>query len=118
MERGETLLFSILAEDDTFLGSVEIHGVDGDCPELGIWVKEPEQNKGYAYRALGEALRYARKHCGNVAFYYEADVRNMGSLRLLDKFADEYEIIPYEPEKVTTDSGKELELRGYELRVK
>ena len=42
----------------------------------------------------------------------------MGSLRLLDKFADEYEIIPYEPEKVTTDSGKELELRGYELRVK
>ena len=92
------------------------------CPsingELGIWVKEPEQNKGYAYRALGEALRYARKHCGNVAFYYEADVRNMGSLRLLDKFADEYEIIPYEPEKVTTDSGKELELRGYELRVK
>ena len=92
--------------------------MDGDCPELGIWVKEPEQNKGYAYRALSEALRYARKHYGNVAFYYEADVRNMGSLRLLDKFADEYEIIPYEPEKVTTDSGKELELRGYELRVK
>ena len=118
MERGETLLFSILSGDDRFLGSVEIHGVDGDCPELGIWVKEPEQNKGYAYRALGEALRYARKHYGNVAFYYEADVRNMGSLRLLDKFADEYEIIPYEPEKVTTDSGKELELRGYELRVK
>ena len=118
MERGETLLFSILAEDDTFLGSVEIHGVDGDCPELGVWVKEPEQNKGYAYKALGDALRYARKHYGNVAFYYEADIRNTGSLRLLDKFADEYSIIPYQAEKVTTDSGKELELQGFELRVK
>ena len=118
MERGETLLFSILAEDDTFLGSVEIHGVDGDCPELGVWVKEPEQNKGYAYKALGDALRYARKHYGNVAFYYEADIRNTGSRRLLDKFADEYTIIPYEAEKVTTDSGKELELQGFELRVK
>ena len=118
MERGETLLFSILSEDDAFLGSVEIHGVDGDCPELGIWVKEPEQNKGYAYLALGEALRYTRKHYGNIAFYYEADVRNTGSIRLLNKFANEYEIIPYEPEKLTTDSGKKLELQGYELRVK
>ena len=32
--------------------------------------------------------------------------------------AEEYEIIPYEAEKVTTDSGKELELQGFELRVK
>ena len=118
MERGETLLFSILSGDNRFLGSVEIHGVDGDCPELGVWVKEPEQNRGVAYQALGEALRYARKHYGNVAFYYEADIRNTGSLRLLDKFAEEYEIIPYEAEKVTTDSGKELELQGFELRVK
>lgn len=36
MSREETLLFSILSKSDDFLGSVEIHGLIGDCPELGI----------------------------------------------------------------------------------
>ena len=118
MDRGETLLYSILSEDGTFLGSAEIHGLDGDCPEVGVWIREPEQNKGYAYTALKAAMETAREKTGCTCFFYEADVRNTGSMKLLRKFSDAYDIIDQGVEKLTTDSGKELELQAFELRVK
>lgn len=43
MDRDETLLFSILSKNDDFLGSVEIHGLTEDFPELGIWIVESAQ---------------------------------------------------------------------------
>lgn len=47
METGESLYYSILNNDGEFIGSVEVHGVSGECPEIGIWLIEQEQKKGY-----------------------------------------------------------------------
>ncbi len=118
MQRGETLFFSILSKKGNFLGSVEMHGLSGDCPELGVWIIESEQKKGYAYEALSAILNYARSNYHKTGFYYEADIRNIGSLKLLQKFEDKYEIIKQELEEAVTDSGKELKLQGYVLKVK
>lgn len=118
MEREETLLFSILSKNVVFLGSAEIHGLNGDCPELGIWIKAHEQKKGYAYEALKAVFDYIRLKFHKTAFFYEADVRNTSSLKLLRKFAAQYIIKEQEIEKVTTDSGKELELQGFILEAK
>ena len=118
MDREETLLFSILSKNDEFLGSVEIHGLIGDCPELGIWIIESEQNKGYAYEALNSLLDYVRSKYNKAEFYYEADIRNTGSIKLLHKFDEKFEIIEQGLERLTTDSGKNLELQGYILRAK
>ncbi len=51
------------------------------------------------------------------SFLDEADVRNIGSMKLLRKFADDYEFIDQGIEKTTTDSGKELELQGFVLKA-
>lgn len=118
MEREETLIFSILSKDETFLGSVEVHGLSSDCPELGVWIITSEQGKGYAYEALSAVLDYTRMRYGKTVFYYEADVRNTGSMKLLHKFEDNYEIIEQGIEKLTTDTGKELELQGFILQIK
>ena len=118
MQRGETLLYSIISNEGTFLGSVEMHGLSGDCPELGVWIIESKQRKGYAYDALSAILNYARSYYHKTGFYYEADIRNIGSMRLLQKFEDKYEIIKQELEETTTDSGKELKLQGYVLKAK
>ena len=117
MEREETLLFSILSKNDEFLGSVEVHGLAGECPELGVWIIESEQNKGYAYEALNEVLNYVSAKYGKDSFFYEADIRNIASTKLLHKFDDRYEIIEQGFEKSATDSGKVLELQGYLLRL-
>lgn len=118
MEREETLIFSILSKNETFLGSIEVHGLSGDCPELGVWIITSEQGKGYAYEALSAVLDYTHTRYGKTVFYYETDVRNTGSMKLLHKFEDNYEIIEQGFEKVTTDTGKELELQGFILQIK
>ena len=117
MGREETLLYSILSKSDDFFGSVEIHGLTEDCPELGIWIIESEQNKGYAYEALNAVLDYVCSKYDKAEFYYEADIRNTGSIKLLRKFAEKYEIIEQGFEKLTTASGKDLKLQGYILKA-
>ena len=117
-EHGETILLSVISEDGKFVGSSEIHGLSGVCPEVGVWIKTSEWNKGYAYEALKAALDLARDKYGKTEFFYEADIRNIGSAKLLRKFKNDYEIIDQGIEKMTTDSGKELELLGFVLKAK
>ena len=108
------LFFLVLSKNGDFLGSVEIHGLDGECPELGIWITTSEQNTGCAY----EALDYTSAQFGKYNFFYEADVRNEASVRLPYKLKSEYEITDLEPESMITDSGKELNLQGHIINVK
>ncbi len=117
-DHGETILLSAVSEDGKFVGSSEIHGLSEECPEVGVWIRTSEWNKGYAYEALKAALDLARDKYGKTEFFYEADVRNIGSMKLLRKFEDDYEIIDQGIEKVTTDSGKELQLQGFVLKGK
>lgn len=118
MGRDETLFLSVLSDTDEFLGSVEVHGLDEDCPELGVWIKKSEWGKGYAYQALKAALDIAKSKYGKNEFFYEADTRNVGSRKLLDKFKGEYDIEAQAAEALTTDSGKELKLQGFILTLK
>ncbi len=118
MEDGETLFYSVLSDDDRFIGSVEMHGVSRECPELGVWIIESERKKGYAYAALKELLTYAVRTYDKKAFYYEADIRNEGSNKLLEKLGADYEIIKQGLDETVTDSGKELKLQGYVLEAK
>ena len=118
MNREETLLFAIVDTGDKFVGSVEMHGLSEDCPELGVWIVESEQGKGYAYEALKYILDYAHRKYGKTEFFYEADVRNTGSNKLLSKFADSYVIETLDIEELVTDSSKELKLKGSRLTRK
>lgn len=116
MDREETLFFSLLSKNDEFLGSIEIHGLVEACPELGIWIIKSRQNQGYAYEALNAVLDYVSAKYHKTKFFYEADIRNTGSTKLLRKLGGKYEIIEQGFERLTTDSGKELELQGYLLQ--
>lgn len=118
MVHEETLLFSLLSKNDTFIGSVEVHGLIEDCPELGIWIIESEQNKGYAYEALNAVLDYVHSKYNKTKFFYEADIRNKYSTKLLYRFDEKYEIIERGFERLTTDSGKELKMKSYILKAK
>ncbi|WP_051151074.1 GNAT family N-acetyltransferase [Butyrivibrio sp. VCB2006] len=118
MEKEEMLIFSIVDENEKFVGSVEMHGLTEECPELGVWIVEAEQGKGYAFDALNFILDYAHEKYGKSQFFYEADIRNAGSNKLLEKLSSDYDIEEFEVEDLVTDSGKELKLKGNELRRK
>ena len=116
MNTGESLFCSILIEDRRFIGGVEVHGLDGECPELGIWIVPSEQNKGYAHEVLDAVLEYVVENNDKKEFFYEADVRNSASTKLLHKFMGKYDIADEDVERLITDSGKELEMQAHILR--
>ncbi len=118
MEKEETLVFAIVDADERFVGSTEMHGLSGNSPELGVWIVESEQGKGYAFDALNFMLDYAHREYGKTKFFYEADVRNAGSNKLLNKLSEDYVITDFDAEELVTDTGKELNLQGHELKRK
>ena len=63
-------------------------------------------------------LDYSHEKYGKRQFFYEADIRNAGSNKLLAKLSDDYDIEELEVEELVTDSGKELKLRGNILKRK
>lgn len=54
MVQEETLLFSILSKNDEFPRSVEVHGLTGECPELGVWIIEGKQQNFSNQRHIPE----------------------------------------------------------------
>ena len=63
-----------------------------ECPELGIWLLECAQGNGYAKEALTMTLQHAQEAFGKTRFFYEADTRNEGSQKLLQKMKEGYDI--------------------------
>ena len=111
MEQGEMLELVILAKDGEFLGSMEVFGLSGEAPEIGLWLKRSAHGAGYGYEALSGLLA-GLNETGKYQYYiYEADVRNAPSIRLIEKFHVEKGGC----EDVTTGSGKKLTLQTYHV---
>lgn len=111
MERGEMLELVILAKDGRFLGSMEVFGLKGATPEIGLWIKSSAHGAGYGYEALRGLLDHLNAAKTYEYYIYEADVKNIPSIRLVAKFHAEKEGC----EDITTESGKELTLQTYHV---
>ncbi len=86
MEQDEMLFLSIITKDNLFVGSIEVHGLKEEQPELGVWIKREFQQRGYAYEALSNVIKQVNDDYKKEWYIYEADIRNTGSLRLVEKF--------------------------------
>lgn len=42
MAKEETLIFAVVDDKERFVGSVEMHGLSEDCPELEVWITDNE----------------------------------------------------------------------------
>lgn len=114
MDQGEMLFLAILDKNGRFAGSVEVHGLPEEYPELGIWLKKDLQGKGYAYEALNSVLRYLNQTYQKEWYVYEADIRNKSSIGLVAKFSYCKEGL----DEFMTESGKELKLQRYRINTK
>ena len=111
MKEGKMLELVILDRGGEFLGCIDVFGIQGETPEVGIWLKQSAHGLGYGYEALG-AVVDERNRTGKYQYYiYELDVRNTSSVHLVEKF-------PFEKgdyEEITTDSGKTLHSQVYHI---
>lgn len=111
--RGEMLFLALLDSNATFIGSLEVHGLMEETPELGIWIAKEEQGKGYAYEVLACVLANLKQTKPDTWYVYEADLRNEPSMKLVSKFKFQKKEI----DEFTTESGKELKLQQYFVQL-
>lgn len=114
MNQGEMLFLSVFTKDHLFVGGVEVHGLKETQPELGVWIKTEFQQKGYAYEALSAVLKRVDDHFQKKWYVYEADIRNESSIKLVEKFYYCKEGL----EEFTTETGKELKLQKFLIKLK
>ena len=112
MEQNEMLFLSILTPDGGFVGGAEVHGLQEEYPELGIWIKKQSQQKGYAYEALTSVLKFSDDNYHKDWYVYEADIRNIGSMKLVEKFENRKKEI----DEFETETGKSLVLQRFLIR--
>lgn len=111
MEKGNMLELVILTPSGEFIGSMEAFGIREENPEVGLWLKSSAQGNGYGYEALKALLTYLSAHGAYQHYVYEVDVRNLPSIRLVEKFDFEKGGC----EDIVTESGKELRLQTYHI---
>lgn len=114
MAQGEMLFLSIFTKDNQFIGSIEVHGLKEEQPELGLWIKKEFQQKGYAYEALSNVIEKVNNDYGKEWYIYEADIRNIGSIRLAERFVYCKEGV----DEFTAETGKELKLQRFIIKLK
>lgn len=114
MNQGEMLFLTIFTKNNQFVGSIEVHGLKENQPELGLWIKREVQQRGYAYEALSNVIKKVNDDYKKEWYIYEADIRNTGSIKIVEKFTYRKDGI----DEFTTETGKKLKLQRYIIKLK
>lgn len=111
MSRGEELAMVVLTNASEFIGYIAIHQLNTRTPELGIWLRETAQGKGYGFEALSLLIQWANETLTFDYLKYPVAKENTASRALIEKLGGE---IATEYQK-TSESGKILD--EFEYRI-
>jgi RimJ/RimL family protein N-acetyltransferase len=85
MANGTDLHFVIRLKDGgEFLGRAGLHGIGNAEPELGIWLKEAAQSRGYGSEAMAALVGWAVSRFAIVNFSWPVAEENTRSRRLAE----------------------------------
>jgi ribosomal-protein-alanine N-acetyltransferase len=112
MANGEEFSAAILLkETGEYIGGGGLHHINGETPELGIWIKKGAHGHGYGREAVGALARWAFENLSVRYLAYPVDRRNVASRKIPESLggviAAEYEY--------TNMSGRVLDLVQYHI---
>lgn len=73
------------AADGTFVGIIGLHDMQGDTPELGLWIREDRHGQGFGAEALTAVTAWAADRLRPRAFVYPVAEPNIASRRLAER---------------------------------
>lgn len=81
-----TAAFLVVRANTTgeLLGVAGLHGIGGDEPEAGIWIREPAHGRGYGREAISAMIRWASTFFGARGFRWPVVEENWPSRRLAE----------------------------------
>lgn len=86
-QRGTCLVLVALdAVTNQFIGSCGIHDINKENAELGLWIKESAQGKGYGSQILEALIEICHKHTDSKSVIYCLEAENTPSIALCQKF--------------------------------
>src|SRR5262249_46574804 len=86
MARGTHLYLVVrLAGSREFLGVAGLRDVGGPEPEVGIWIKEPAQRRGYGSEAVRAMIDWAARRPETESFLYPVAAENQRSRRIAER---------------------------------
>lgn len=100
-----------LRETGEFLGCAVLIGLRNGTPELGIWIKQSAQGKGYGLEAVGGLIAWARENLTFEYLKYPVDRRNIASSRIPEHFGGTI----HKEYRQLNQSGVELDLVEYRI---
>lgn len=71
--------------DGRFLGLVGLHAANGECPELGVWMREDEHGHGYGAEAVEAVVAWAAQALQPKGFAYPVAEQNAPSRRIAER---------------------------------
>lgn len=110
---GIHLILTILNKNNVFTGSLEIYNLNTKTPEIGLWICKKYQRKGYAFESILGLVNFLKNNSLLYdGIYYEADIRNISSIKLAEKLGAVKESFHIEK----NDLGVELKLNKYIIK--
>ncbi|MHC5355034.1 GNAT family N-acetyltransferase [Myroides sp. LJL115] len=86
-QRGTCLVMAVLDKNTKeFLGSCGIHDINERNAELGLWLKESAQAKGYGSQIVKTLLQICKGHTLSKSVIYCLEKENKASIELCQKF--------------------------------
>lgn len=86
-QRGTCLVMAVLDKNTKeFLGSCGIHDINVRNAELGLWLKESAQGKGYGTQVVETMLQICKEHTASKSVIYCLEQENKASIGLCEKF--------------------------------
>ena len=85
LKNGITIQFELEDKLDEFVGIFGVYKIDTSEPELGLWIKTKEQNKGYGTEALKAIIEWINQNIEYDHLIYPIDKKNEQSRKLIEK---------------------------------
>lgn len=107
-------LHYLIVDDKEFIGSLIVHNLQDDYPEIGIWIKSSRQKEGIGKEVINSLFDYLFNFYHKTEFVFSIDIRNTGSLSLLKYF--DYQFAYHD--QLINETGKILEADVFLVKKK
>lgn len=79
------IVFVALESNKIFIGCCGIHKINSKSVELGLWIKENSQSKGYGTEMINGLINFVEKNINIEYIIYPVDKENIRSRKIPEK---------------------------------
>ncbi len=89
IKKGTDLIYVIIDKENNFCGCAGMHAIHTRTPQLGIWLKNVVQRKGYGLQIIKTFVNWIQQNLDYDYIKYPVDRNNMPSIKIVQQLGGE-----------------------------